>query len=855
MYRKTATIFVYIIQHPTFILGMKKYYYQLLISLAFIFINFHSHAENTLGGTLDFIHKGGNVYTIKATIYVDKASNANSPNLYQGFIPAKIFSKGATAAGDVFVQTININFVSKEDDIPYENQECASTVPISTSKIIYSSDITLNKATFNNPNGYYIACVDGNRNVTTNANTSFVGMTLYLEFPRLNVTDNSSPVFDLKKGLVACVNQPFVNVNLSATDADGGDTRTYRLVNPLSGSGASSVAGKQGFATSVVPRNTFLNSYFPVPFLAGFSATNPITGTGISLNPNTGILTGTPTQVGKFLISVECREFRSGVQIGSNRQDFQIVVDNCVSPKPKIYLSGNNPAIHAISVVICEGSFRILETVNNPNFTYVWKKDNVIVPNENKYQLKVLYKDAGKYTATVTRTGVNCAGTETSLETDLLPQPGENVRLTVADSTVCSDAVPVILNIEQNSTGVALNNFRRQWYNNEILIAGVFSPSYAVSVAGKYKVIVTDLTTGSSRCTYEAFKEIIVTPVPTPTITNVTGKIAVCQGEIVKLRFAPLETGVRYQWVRNSADIASATAQDFDVISTGTYELKAESTINPDCFAYAPTAINVAVNPFPAVTFDDITPVCNTKSVKIDLRNLVQPNYVSPLGVFTGRGIVNGYEFDPAVAGYGSFPITYTYTTATGCTKDASKTAIVDLAPTVKLGNDITIFRGDTIRLKSVGSTGINYLYDWTPAINLNSANIPQPLANPDVTTEYVVKVTSILGKCPATDKIVITVRSILKIPSAFTPNSDAINDTWTILDSNREFNDYPDIEVKIFNRWGGEIFYSIGSGTYQTKPFDGIQDGQRLPAGTYFYVIKPSPDVPSLTGYVTIVR
>ena len=832
---------------------MRKYYYKLIIFLTFTFFNAQVQAENTLGGTLDFIHKGGDVYTVRATIYVDKASKTTSPDLYQGFIPAKIFSKGATAAGDIFVQTINLNFLSRTDDIPYENQECASTVPISTSKIIYSSDITLNKSAFNNPNGYYIACIDGNRNTTTNANTPFVGMTLYLEFPPLNVSNNSSPVFDLKKGFVACVNQPLSNVNLSATDADAGDTRTYRLVNPFSGAGASSAAGKQGFVNSIVQRNTSLNSYFPVPFLAGFSATNPITGTGISLNPNTGVLTGTPTQVGKFLICVECREFRNGVLIGSNRQDFQIVVDNCINPKPKIYLSGNNPAIHEPTAVICDGSFRILETVNNANFTYVWRKDGVVVAGADKYQYKVFYANAGKYTVTVTRTGVNCAGTETSLETELLPQAGENVRLTVADSTVCSDGVPVILNIEQNSTGAARNNFRKEWYNNNVLIPGVFSQSYPVSVSGKYKVVLTDFTTGSSRCTYEAFKEIIVTSVPTPTITNATGKIAVCQGEIVKLSVAPVEPSVRYFWVRNSVDIATTT--NLDVNSTGAYAIRAESTLNTDCFAFAPTAINITVNPFPTVTFDDITPVCNVKSGKIDLRNLVQPNYISPLGVFTGRGIVNGYEFDPSVAGYGSFPITYTYTTATGCPSSASKTAIVDLAPNVKLGNDITIFRGDTVRLKSVGSIGNNYVYDWTPAISLSSPIIPQPLANPDVTTEYVVKVTSVLGRCPATDKIVITVKSALKIPSAFTPNSDTINDTWTIMDNSREFNDYPDIEVKIFNRWGGEIFYSIGSGAYQTKPFDGIQDGQRLPAGTYFYVIKPSPDVPSLTGYVTIVR
>jgi gliding motility-associated-like protein len=837
---------------------MKKYFYQLLISSFFIFINFHVQAQSTLGGTLDFTHKGGNNFNVKATIYVDKAYNATSPSLYQSFIPAKIYSKGTTASGDVFIQTININFDSKTDDIPYDNQSCASSIPISTSKIVYSSDITLNKANFNNPNGYYIVCIDGNRNATINANTTSVGMTLYLEFPRLNISDNSSPVFNLKKGYVACVNQPLSNVDLSASDADAGDTRTYRLVNPYSGSGASTVAGKQGYAISIVPRNagftngpSYDNGFVLVPFYTGlgFSATNPITGTGISLDPNTGILTGTPTQVGIFLITVECREFRGGVQIGLNRQDFEIVVDNCTSPKPKIYLSGNNPTIHETSAVICEGSYRILETINNANFTYIWKKDNVIVPNANKYQLKVFYKDAGKYTVTVTRTGA-CAGTETSLETELRPQDDGIVKISVADSTVCDNTLPVFLLIEK-SKGIALSNFRKQWYINDVLITNAFLDSYYASASGKYKAVITDFSVGGYKCTYEAFKEIIVTPVPSPSITNVTGKTAVCQGEIVKLRVAPVETGVTYHWVRNSVDIATTT--DLDVNSSGTYEIRAESTVNTDCFAYGPTAVNIAVNPYPTVTFNDIQPVCAVKSAKIDLRNYVSP-YDPTLGVFTGTG-VRGYEFDPSLSGYGSFPIKYTYTTLVGCGKDASKNAIVDLTPTVKLGNDITIFRGDTIRLKSVGSTGNKYVYDWTPATSLNSPNIPQPIAKPDVTTEYIVKVTSILGKCFATDKIIISVKSVLKIPSAFTPNSDTINDTWAILDNNREYNDYPDIEVKIFNRWGGEIFYSIGSGSYQTQPFDGIQNGQRLPAGTYFYVIKPSPDVPSLTGYVTIVR
>jgi gliding motility-associated-like protein len=178
---------------------------------------------------------------------------------------------------------------------------------------------------------------------------------------------------------------------------------------------------------------------------------------------------------------------------------------------------------------------------------------------------------------------------------------------------------------------------------------------------------------------------------------------------------------------------------------------------------------------------------------------------------------------------------------------------VVDLTPAVKLGNDITIFRGDTVKLRAIGSTGSKYFYEWTPATGLNSPNILQPLANPTDSTTYTVKVSSVTSSCSATAKITVMVRERLKIPTAFTPNSDAINNNWVILGNNQELNDYPHIEVKIYNRWGSEIFTALGASN--ANSFDGKIDGQRLPDGPYFYVIKPSPDLPALTGYVTIVR
>ena len=81
-------------------------------------------------------------------------------------------------------------------------------------------------------------------------------MTLYLTFPALNTQDNSSPIFKLKKGSVACLNQPF-SIDLGATDNDANNTLTYSLVDAYSAGGYSTTAGKQ---LAPYPRNAFLNS-------------------------------------------------------------------------------------------------------------------------------------------------------------------------------------------------------------------------------------------------------------------------------------------------------------------------------------------------------------------------------------------------------------------------------------------------------------------------------------------------------------------------------------------------------------------------------------------------------------------
>lgn len=74
---------------------------------------------------------------------------------------------------------------------------------------------------------------------------------------------------------------------------------------------------------------------------------------------------------------------------------------------------------------------------------------------------------------------------------------------------------------------------------------------------------------------------------------------------------------------------------------------------------------------------------------------------------------------------------------------------------------DVTICESKSTQLNLV-SNGLQY--DWTPATGLSAVNIPNPVASPTLTTQYIVNVT--LGRCSAKDTVVVTVNAA-PVPNA----------------------------------------------------------------------------------------
>lgn len=122
--------------------------------------------------------------------------------------------------------------------------------------------------------------------------------------------------------------------------------------------------------------------------------------------------------------------------------------------------------------------------------------------------------------------------------------------------------------------------------------------------------------------------------------------------------------------------------------------------------------------------------------------------------------------------------------------------------------------------------------FSWSPADGLSSTSIRDPVATPTTTTTYTLTARSTQG-CAMSDTVTVYVFPPLYIPTAFSPNRDGVNDTWVI----RNTEAYGFCHVRVFDRWGSEVFSAAGSET----PWDGKIHGKQATPGLYLYSIETS--------------
>lgn len=312
---------------------------RLLPLLLFAFVYNFSYASHSQGGEITMRCLGGNQYELRLALYRD-CSGVNAPN---------------TVTVNYRSASCNINLNAVLNRIPNTGIDVSPLCPSATSvcrggnlpgveEYIYTAIVTLLPCN-DWVMSYSLCC---RNNAITTLNTSGA-MYIESQLDNLNYPCNNSPTFTNKPVPFICVGQQYC-FNNGANDIDG-DSLSYQMVIP---------------ATSATNN---------VVYTPPYSATQPLASNpAVTLNPLTGDICMTPTQLQVTVFAVLVTEWRNGVPIGQIRRDIQIRTITCNNNNP--YLNGiNNTGNYNINH--CIGSpltFSIPSFDNDPgdNVTLTW---------------------------------------------------------------------------------------------------------------------------------------------------------------------------------------------------------------------------------------------------------------------------------------------------------------------------------------------------------------------------------------------------------------------------------------------------------------------------------------------------
>jgi gliding motility-associated-like protein len=841
------------------------------------------YADHIAGGNLELkaVKNSPGSYLIRIVLLRDNAGQTEPD-------PSEAVTIFRKRDNHMMRYEFNINFSSQSQrSIPFTNRTCATQRKLELSEYVYEKEITLDPYTYDDPQGYYMVWNGCCRNNGLN-NIALPGksiMTFYMEFPAVrrdgNPLINSSPSFDLINGEYACVNQPF-KFEFDAKDSDNDELR-YSISSPVMG-------------VPLSPTNTQLSIPYPavgmseypsVQWLSGYDPTNAIPGLkqpSLSVDKY-GVISVTPNKEGLFLFSVTVEEFRNGQRIGMVRRDYQILVIDCPlqePPQASLIIEGY-PGKDEVTV--CKGKNLILQVENNANWYYQWQRDGLNIKGANQanytvsepgtYDVEVSFKSQCGRTRSTKSVRINtfgqnsklspsgsttiCNGGSVQLTADGDPsldykwfrngnsfsskskqinasEPGAYYAI-ITDSTqqctIQSDTIEISSTLQrqrvafQNKVNLTLcpngsvsykldpiADASYQWFKDKQIINDATSSTLTVRTTGIYYAVVKNLTSGCMSYS----DSVKLNSKVMPSVLLSSDRLAICSGDSARLTVSPTD-GIAFEVFQDGSKMNDLRNGYIDVYKSGNYIVKGKDIDNCDVTS---NPISISIVERIAVTLDSIKNICGTSNSAIQLKG-------KPLGgVYDGPG-VNGDKFDPNKAGIGHHKISYIIKSQFECQNGAAyQVANVSSVPNLELGPSKEVWKGASITLN--GYIGDQYAYEWFPSDYLSSTNKPDVITLPDKDITYVLSVKDKFG-CLASDSITIKVYQRISVPDAFTPDGDGVNDYWEL----KGIEEYPELELTIYNRWGKPIYFSKG----YKNPFDGTSDGQRLSSGAYPYILK----------------
>ncbi len=507
-------------------------------------------------------------------------------------------------------------------------------------------------------------------------------------------------------------------------------------------------------------------------------------------------------------------------------------------------------------------------------YTYSWSPGNYTTPSINNVSV-------GIYTITV-----SAGACSVKTETIAITSPNALVTTTL-NNPICFGETSVITPTISGGTAP----YSVVWLHDN---STTFSTSVSPTVTTTYTFVVTD----NNNCSIQSIQTIVVNPLP---ILSISSNTSVCSGQSINLTANGAST---YTWTNPNSQLTTISVtptvttiytvngasamgclglpvsntiivlpipiltitttssicagQSATITATGatTYSLISGSSftnsisVNPIATTiYTIVGVNnvgcnnseiitVLVNSLPTLTINSNTIICIGNSIILTLNS----NATSTL--WNTGNTTHSISVSPIVNSYYSAIVNLN-----GCSKKDS----VLVSVTTKIDAGINLNLTDTchgkIEINCLNYSTTNSWHISNGAIFTNSCQFQYQFS--DIGNYTITFITNPNTTCADTANTSIYINGItlgnLEIANVFTPNNDGVNDLFDFS----KFIGCDFFEYTIYDRWGLSIFKS---GKTNQKFWDGkTTSGEKVPDGTYFYILKTSSN--SYKGNLTLFR
>jgi gliding motility-associated-like protein len=719
--------------------------------------------------------------------------------------------------------------------------------------------------------------------VNVSGNSGNIGVSYTNTIPGvINGTDyskNSSPVFAQKDTAIVCFNSPFT-FDFSATDADG-DQIIYSFCS-------GSIGGGSG---SPIPNPPTAPPYASVPYNPSYPGNSPL-GLAVTIDPNTGIISGTaPGVTGQFVVAVCANEYRNGVLIGSTKKEIHITVAGCsisaAELKPNYItcngttLSFQNESSNS-SITSYFWDFGVAginsDTSSSPTPTYDFLnsgrdsgtftvklvvatsggcKDSATTIVKVYPDLRVNFNAAGncflnpytfqdvstnKYGSIVERRwnfGDNSSTLDTASAKDTAwtyTNSGTvQVKLYVKNSFGCADSVTKTLTIlDKPILSLAFK---------DTLICSIDTLRLSANIGSGIINWTPTAGPNENRILFKNTASPLVYPRDTTRyLIRVEDNGCISQDTVTVnvLQFIDVDAGMDTTICQTDQIVLSPISYALSYLWTASTGEVVDPVKNPLVQPVSTTKYLVTANLGKCQDRDSVVikvvpyPQVNIgQDTTICFGSRIKLSALVVGSVFTWSptiSLLNERTLTPLAGPSDTTQYILLVSDTLGCPKPVIDTVQINVLPPIDAdaGKDTTLAPGQAHQLQASGGTQ----YFWTPATGLSNVNIPNPIVTLDNSVDSVIyRVYVADGPCVRSDLVTIRISNLgpdIIVPSGFTPNGDGKNDLARPITPGIAQLKY----FIIFNRLGETIYTTsvIGEG------WDGTYKGQNQAPGTYIY-------------------